>query len=228
MFAGHVGAGLAIAGAERRVNVGVFIAAALLLDGMLWLLVLLGWEQVAIPADFARTHQPDFVFPYSHGLVASLVWSAIAGAVAFVACARLPAARARVAALVAAAVFSHWLLDALVHRPELPLAGAASTMMGLGLWHSMPLALAVEAAIVGVGLLLFVRGNRLPRGKLLALAALTVIMLVFTVVGMTIAPAPPSAQAMAGSSLATLAVVCVLVCWLGRAPHESSPRRGPL
>ena len=225
MFAGHVGAGLAIGSAERRVNVGVFIAAALLLDGVLWLLVLLGWEQVAIPADFIRTHQPDFVFPYSHGLVASLVWSAIAGAVAFVGCARLPAARARVAALVAAAVFSHWLLDALVHQPELPLAGATSTAVGLGLWRHMFVALAVEAAIVGTGLLLFIRGNRLPRGKLLALVTLTIIILVFTVVGMTIAPAPPSAQAMAGSSLATLAVISALVVWLGRAPRDGRPRQ---
>ena len=68
MFAGHVGAGLAIAGAERRLNVGVFIAAALLLDLVLWVFVLLGWESVAIPADFAHTHQAAFVFPYSHGL----------------------------------------------------------------------------------------------------------------------------------------------------------------
>jgi hypothetical protein len=228
MFAGHVGAGLAIGSAERRVNVGVFIGAALLLDGVLWLLVLLGWEQVAIPADFIRTHQPDFEFPYSHGLVASLVWSAIAGAAAFVGCARLPAARARVAALTAAAVFSHWLLDALVHQPELPLAGATSTAVGLGLWRHMFVALAVEAAIVGTGLLLFIRGNRLPRGKLLALVALTIIILVFTVVGMTIAPAPPSARAMAGSSLATLAVISALICWLGRASREGSPRHGRL
>ena len=220
MFAGHVGAGLAIAGAERRVNVGVFITAALLLDGVLWLLVLLGWEQVALPANFIRTHQPDFVFPYSHGLAAGLAWSAVAGAVAFVACARRPPARARVAALIAAAVFSHWLLDALVHQPELPLAGAASTRVGLGLWQQMPWALAVEAAIVAVGLLLFVRASRLPRGKLLALIALTFIILVFTVAGMTIAPAPPSAQAMASSSLATLVVICALVFWLGRAPRE--------
>ena len=56
MFAGHVGAGLAIGSAERRVNVGLFVAAALLLDIVLWLLVLAGCESVAIPSDFARTH----------------------------------------------------------------------------------------------------------------------------------------------------------------------------
>jgi hypothetical protein len=70
MFAGHIGAALAIGRAERRVSVGVFVAAALLLD-FHWLFVLLGWESVAIPAAFANTHQPEFVFPYSHGLLAS-------------------------------------------------------------------------------------------------------------------------------------------------------------
>lgn len=216
MFAGHVGAGLAIARAERRANVGVFVAAALLLDLVLWVLVLLGWESVAIPAHFVSTHQPDFVFPYSHGLVAGLAWSAIAAVAAFALWARTPAARWRVAALVAAAVFSHWLLDALVHQPELPLVGAASAKVGLALWQSMPVALAVETAILVVGLLVFIPGSRLTRGKALALTALTLLILGFTVAGMTIAPAPPSAFAMASSSLATLVVVCALACWLGR------------
>ena len=221
MFAGHIGAGLAIARVERRVNVGAFIAAALLLDLVLWLFVLLGWESVTIPADFTATHQPAFVFPYSHGLLASLAWSAIAAVGASVGYARLQAARWHVAALMAAAVFSHWLLDALVHRPELPLAGAASAKVGLGLWDGMPVALAVEAAIVVVGLLLFIPGSRLSRGKALALASLTIAMLAFTVAGMTIAPAPPSALAMAGSSLVTLVVVCALAFWLGRVPRET-------
>ena len=70
-------------------NVGVFVVAALLLDLVLWLFVLLGWESVTIPANFANTHQPEFVFPYSHGLVASVVWSALAGTAALVWCAGL-------------------------------------------------------------------------------------------------------------------------------------------
>ena len=80
MFAGHVGAALALGRAERRLNVGVLITAALLLDVALWLFVLMGWESVSIPADFVRTHQPEFVFPYSHGLSAGVLWSALAGA----------------------------------------------------------------------------------------------------------------------------------------------------
>ena len=220
MFAGHVGAALAIGRAERRVNVGVFIGAALLLDLSLWLFVLLGWESVFITANFASTHQPEFVFPYSHGLLASLAWSGIAGAAGFFCYAHLHAARWRAATLIAAAVFSHWLLDGLVHRPEMPLTDASSVKLGLGLWQTMSVALAVESAIVIVGLLLFVRGSSLSRAKAFGLAALTALILVFTIVGMTVAPAPPSATAMAGSSLLTLVAVCALACWLGRIPRE--------
>lgn len=215
MFAGHVGAALAIGRAERRVNVGVFVGAALLLDFVLWVLVLLGWESVSIAADFASTHQAQFVFPYSHSLIAAVLWSALAAAVGWAALSRLPA-RGRAAGLVAAAVFSHWLLDALVHQPGLPVAAVASPMIGLGLWRNMPVALAVEAAIVVAGLYLFVGGSHWSRGKSIAIIALGLVTLVFTVIGMTVAPPPPSVPAMAGSSLVTVAVVCALVAWIGR------------
>jgi hypothetical protein len=218
MFAGHVGAALAIGRAERRMNVGAFVIAALLLDIVLWLLVLAGWESIVIPANFAATHQPEFVFPYSHGLLASVGWSAVAAVAASFAGARLGASRWRAAALIAVAVFSHWLLDALVHQPELPLASAGSPKVGLGLWQSMPVALLAEAAVVVGGLWLFVSGSSLARGKRLSFVVLTLLILVFTVMGMTIAPPPPSALAMAASSLATLVIVCALACWLGRLP----------
>lgn len=217
MFAGHVGAALAIGRAERRVNVGVFIAAALLLDIVLWIFVLLGWESVTIPADFASSHQVAFDFPWSHGLAAGGAWSVLSALAAWAAYSRLGPARWRAAALVAAAVFSHWLLDALVHQPELPIAGAASYKVGLGLWQNLPIALIVEAAVVAAGLFLFVPGSRLSRRTSIGLAALCIVILAFTVLGMTIAPPPPSAQAMAASSLMTLIVVCALACWLGQS-----------
>jgi hypothetical protein len=222
VFVGHIGAGLAIGSVERRVNVGAFVAAALLLDIVLWSFVLLGHESVAIPADFARTHQPEFDFPFSHGLAAAIAWSTLAGAFAWIASARLPALRVRVALLAAAAVFSHWLLDVLVHRPEMPVAGADSAMLGLALWDSMAVALAVEAALVVAGLLLYVRDSGLARRRTVALAALVLVTLAFTVAGMTIAPPPPSAQAMAATSLVTIAVVVALIGWLARRPPAAT------
>ncbi len=220
MFAGHIGVALAAARVDRRVNVGMLAAVSLLLDLLLWLFILFGWESVAIPPDFPQTHQPDFVFPYSHGLFASVVWSALAGAFVFLLSKSRVGGKSRSAFLIAGLVFSHWLLDALVHRPELPVTGPASHQLGLGLWHNMPVALVVEAALLFVGALLFFPGCGLSRPKKVALAVLSLLVLAFTVIGMTVAPSPPSATAMAGSSLGTIVLVCVLIGWLGRGASE--------
>ena len=220
MFAGHVGAAMAIGRAERRVNVGVLIFAAMSLDFVLWLLVILGWESVTIPANFNTTHQPEFVFPYSHSFLASVVWSALAGAATFLWYPGLNRAKLRAAAFVSAAVFSHWLLDALVHAPELPIAGASSAKVGLWLWQDMPMALAVEACIALAGLYLFVFGASLSRVKKLWLLVLSLLIVGFTLAGMTIAPTPPSVVAMAGSSLVTIVIVSAVAGWLGRATPE--------
>ncbi len=224
MFAGHIGAALAIGRAERRINVGLFVVAALWLDVLLWLFVLAGWESVTIGADFAATHQPSFVFPWSHGLLASAGWAALAGVAAGTFHPGQGLGRWRTAALIAAAVFSHWLLDALVHVPELPLAGPGSPKLGLGWWQHMPVALAAEALFVVAGLCLYLLGAGLSRARKLWLATLCLVLLAFTVAGMTIAPAPPSAAAMAASSLVTVLLVGAAACWIGAGPDMPQPR----
>lgn len=216
MFAGHVGAALVIGRAERRVNIGVFVGAALLLDLVLWVFVLLGWESIRLPADFARTHQPEFTFPYSHGLVAAMMWSILAGGIALSLHPHLPDGRRRAGLLIAGSVFSHWLLDALVHRPELPLAGNASAKAGLSLWDIPTAGLGAEAIIVLLGLGLFLPGCHPPRRRAAGLAVLSLLLLGFTLAGMTVAPPPPSVAAMAASSLGTLLVTGTLFAWLGR------------
>lgn len=216
MFAGHIGAALAIGRVERRVNVGAFVFAALLLDAVLWLLILLGLETVIIPGNFAATHQPEFVFPYSHGLFAATAWSLLAGIATFLWYPHPGAAKLRATAAVGMAVFSHWLLDALVHTAGLPLAGESSTKVGLGLWQTMPIALVIEAFIALAGLWLFLAGANFSRGMKIWLSVLVLVTLAFTIAGMTVAPPPPSATAMASSSLATLAIVCFLAGWLGK------------
>jgi hypothetical protein len=220
MFAGHVGVALAIGRAEKRVNIGVFVCASLLLDILLWTFILLGWESATLPADFSRSHQARFIFPYSHGLMACVVWSALAGVAALLWYRRLNGRKVRVACLVGAAVLSHWILDAVVHVPELPLAGPASTKVGLGLWKSMPVALTVEGLLVTLGIGMFVPGASLSRGRKTGLCSLCVVILAFTIAGMTIAPPPPSVSVMAGGALATLIVVCAVACWLGHLRNQ--------
>ena len=214
MFAGHVGAGLLLGRGARAVNVGAFVVAALLLDLLLWCFVLAGWERVTVPADFRSTHQASFVFPWSHGLAAACGWSLIAAALVAWSQGPASALRLRAALLIAAAVLSHWLLDALVHVPELPLAGAGSMKLGLGLWRHMPAALALESLLVVAGLWLYLQGSGWVRWRAIVLVALCAVLLLFTIAGMTVAPPPPSVTAMAASSLVTLVVSCGLVLWV--------------
>ena len=85
MFVGHLGAGLAAKRLAPEVRLGVLFLAAMGLDALLWIFVLLGLESVHFPASVGEARYPTFTFPYSHGLVASLAWSAIAFALVRVA-----------------------------------------------------------------------------------------------------------------------------------------------
>jgi hypothetical protein len=223
MFAGHVGVSLAIGRVERSVNAGLFVLAGMALDGILWLLILLGRETVTIPTNYRDTHLAAFEMPFSHGLLAAGLWSALAGAMAGALARRGVATRWRIAMLIAGTVFSHWLLDALVHTPELPLLGATSTRVGLGLWQHMPLALGIESALALAGLWLYLRGSGLVARRSWGLAILVMMVLASTIAGMSVAPAPPSAALMAVSSLVTIAVVAAATGWItaggGSARH---------
>ena len=221
MFAGHVGIALALAAADRRLNAGALVAASLLPDLLLWAFVLLGWESVRIPPDFALHRQPVFDFPWSHGLAASLAWSAAVAASGYAA-----TRRPRAAALLALAFASHWLLDVAVHRPELPLLGPGSPHVGLRGWDHLALAFALEAILVAAGIALLLRGHTLPRARAWGLALLALALLAFTVAGMTLAPPPPSPSAMAAASLASLLLTCALAGWLGRSARATPGRPG--
>ncbi len=81
MFAGHLGAGLLLKRLEPKVGLGSLFLAAMLLDAVLWLLLPLGLESLRLPAHFDRMSDLQFDFPYSHSLLASVLWSAVAALV---------------------------------------------------------------------------------------------------------------------------------------------------
>ncbi|MFN8178286.1 MAG: hypothetical protein U0167_10165 [bacterium] len=201
---------------------GVLVLAALLLDVLLWALVYGGVEKAVVPADFVDRHYLLFTFPYSHGLATSLVWSALAGAITWAATRSWAGDRARAALAVAAAVLSHWFLDALVHVPELPLLGDASTKVGLGLWNHPALALPLEIVITLLGLVLFLSGAHLPRSRAVGLGALVLAVGALTVGGMTVAPAPPDVRRQAVAAGMSILVVSIAAGWLGRASSRRS------
>ncbi|WP_299200569.1 hypothetical protein [uncultured Amphritea sp.] len=216
MLAGHIGAALAISHLDRRVNLGVLVAASLLLDLLLWSFILFGWESVMVPDNYAEQHQLKFNFAYSHSLSAAVIWSAMAGAASFLWYAEHKGLGFRAVFMVSVAVLSHWLLDFTVHNPNIPLLGEASFKVGLGLWDNMPLALLFEGGILVSGLFLFLFAANISALKMSAITIICLLVLATTVVSMTIAPAPPSTVTLAESSLVIILVTCLLTGWLAK------------
>jgi len=157
MFIGHFAVGFAAKRFAPRASLGWLIAAALFLDLVWPLLVLAGIETVRIdPGNTAFTPLDFVYYPWSHSAVMTLVWAAlVAGAFQW----KVGYWRGTVA--IAVGVASHWVLDAVSHRPDMPLAPGLQTKVGLGLWNNIAATAAVEIAMLLVALALYARATRL-------------------------------------------------------------------
>ncbi len=155
MFIGHFGVGLGAKSAAPAVSLGTLILAAELVDFLFPLFVLLDLEAVRVDVGNTRVAPFDFYsYPFTHSLATGLGWSLLAALVYF-------ALRrsARGAAVVAAAIASHWVLDWVTHRPDMPLY-PGGPKLGLGLWNSVPGTVLVEGAIFVAGVALYLAATR--------------------------------------------------------------------
>lgn len=153
---GHVAVAIGAAKAAPRVNAGWLVFAALLADFLLGIFAYFGLEHAIIPADYPSRHYLLFVFPYSHGLLALVVWGAVLG---FFISLGYRSNRSRVFLVIAALVVSHYILDGLVHVNGLPILGENSPKLGLGLYQNMPAELPLETLMVIIGGALFWRAS---------------------------------------------------------------------
>jgi hypothetical protein len=215
MFLGHFGAGFAAKGVAPRVSLGTLFLAAQLVD-LLWpTLLLLGVERVEIRPGITRVTPLDFVhYPWSHSLVMGVAWGAVLGVVYWL------ARRSWRGAIVAGAlVLSHWLLDLVVHRPDLPLAPGTGPRLGLGLWDSLPATLAVELGLLAAGFAIYLRSTRaLDRFGALAPWGLAAFLLGIYA-GNVLGPPPPNTMAIAWVGQAQWLLVA-FAYWLDR--HRQS------
>ncbi|HSM15205.1 MAG TPA: hypothetical protein VLA66_14140 [Thermoanaerobaculia bacterium] len=193
MFAGHFGAGFGAKAAAPRLSLGTLFLAAQFVD-LLWpTLLLLGLEQVEIRPGITRVTPLDFVsYPISHSLAMGVVWGLVLGGIV-----RALGRTTRSAVVVGLAVASHWLLDLIVHRPDLPLAPGLATKVGLGLWGSLPATLAVELVILGAGVAVYLRATRArDRAGTIGLWSLVACLLAIELSNL-LGPPPPSVTAIA-------------------------------
>ena len=192
MFIGHAALALAAKPLAPRANLGVALAAAYWLDLVWPVLLLAGIERVVIAPGVTAFTPLDFVhYPWTHSLAAAAAWSVLFG----LACWKLGR---RAALSMGLLVFSHWLLDAIAHRPDLPLWPGSGTLIGLGLWNSVAGTLVLECALFAAGIAIYARSGARTGIAFWALIG----FLVLAYLGAAFGPPPPSVPALAWSAIA--------------------------
>jgi hypothetical protein len=215
MFVGHYSASFLGKSADKRIPLWVLFLAVQFIDVLWSIFVLLGVEKVRIIPGFTASNALDLYFmPYTHSLLGVLCWSAFA----YVVIQFVPALRGvRTGLIVATAVFSHWVLDLIVHIPDLALYDSVDKM-GFGLWNHREAAFVLEIAVLFAGAAVLYR-KVMHKGRfvgfVILLAAIQVINIYFF-------PPPPSPSAMAISAFVSYIVLTLLAWWVDHAAQPKS------
>jgi len=216
MFIGHFALGLAAKPQAPRVSLAMLFAAAQLADLVWPVLVAAGVEQVRIDPGNTAFTPLDFVsYPYSHSLLTLVIWGLLL-AWGY----RLLAGNGpRAFLVIASLVVSHWVLDVLTHRPDMPLY-PNGPKFGLGLWNVVGLTIAIEGAMFGVGAWLYLRATRardkIGRWGFFSLAAFLLVVYVANAFG----PPPPSVPAIYWAAMIG-GVLLTLWAWWADQHRES-------
>jgi membrane-bound metal-dependent hydrolase YbcI (DUF457 family) len=212
MFIGHFAAAMGTKPAAPRTSLGWLFAASQFPD-LLWPVFLLtGIERARIaPGDTAFTPLAFDHYPWSHSLLMVVIWGVLLGALY-----RLRGGDPRASLVIGALVVSHWVLDWVTHRPDLPLFPGGGPKVGLGLWNYPTATLVIEALLFAAGVWIYARWtparDRTGRWSFVAL----VVFLLFVHVTNAFSPPPPNMTAVAIAGLA----IWLLVLWAAWADRH--------
>jgi hypothetical protein len=191
MFIGHFGVGFGAKKIDNKPSLGTLFLAAQFVD-LLWpFLLILGIEKVEITPGITAFNPLDFTYyPFSHSLFGMLVWAVLFGVIYF-----LFKKNFKSALLLGVLVISHWVLDLIVHIPDLPIFPGGSVKVGLGLWNSIPLTIIVEGSIFLIGVYLYFKStktkNKTGTFALWSLVIFLILIYILNIIG----PPPESAEA---------------------------------
>jgi membrane-bound metal-dependent hydrolase YbcI (DUF457 family) len=218
MFVGHFALAFGAKKYTPQVSLGVLFLACQLAD-LIWPnLVLMGVERFEVePGNTAMTPLNFLHYPYSHSLVALLVWGALFGALYTV----LNRTGTKTALILAGLVVSHWVLDVVTHRPDMPIALGDSMRIGLGLWNAPVLAVITEMLIFAAGIWLYATHtkarDRVGSIGFWALVGFLLIVYWASILG----PPPPSIETVTWSGQAVWLIVA-WGYWVDRHRSQSS------
>lgn len=215
MFVGHLAVALTGTKLSRPTPLVWFVLAANLVD-LIWpIFLLLGLERVRIdPGNTAFTPLAFESYPWTHSLLMGVVWG-----IALAALARWRGVSSAGAWIVGALVVSHWVLDFVTHRPDLPLFPWPNGVYGLGLWNSIPATLIVEGLLWIAAIAIYL-GVRRPRG-IQGQIAFWSFVLISTLLWASgpVSPPPPDEHALARFAL----IGWIIVPWAWWIDRTSDP-----
>jgi len=211
VFIGHFAVGFAAKKAAPGVSLVWQGTAALLPDLLFPAFLLLGWERLRIVGGANPLTAIEFTsYPFSHSLAGTGVLAAGIGLACW-----LATRSGRGALVVAVAALSHWLLDALTHRPDMPLY-PGGPVVGLGLWNSPAATVLVEGSMFIAAVWIYSTAtravDRIGRWALVALIALLALLYVKFITG----PPPPAENAFAFVGLLSGGLFPVWLWWIDR------------
>lgn len=219
MFIGHYAVAFAAKRTVPTVSLGTLFLACEWVDGVWPVFLLTGIEQVRIDPGNTAFTPFDFVhYPWTHSLLMCAAWAVALGAAY-----RLFRPDGRAAAVVGAVALSHWFLDAVAHRPDLPLAPGGETRIGMGLWNSIPATLAVEGALFAVAFSFYLRGTR-AKDKTGSVALWGLVAFLLTAyAGAAFGPPAPGVEAVAWTGLAGGLLTVAWGYWIDRHRENVNP-----
>jgi hypothetical protein len=209
MFVGHYSVSFVARRAGADIPLWVWFVAVQWLDLFFMAFVLTGVEKMRIVPGFTESNSLDlYSMPYSHSLIGAAVLSVLFAGIVAVA---LPAARnGRAITLLALASFSHWILDFVVHTPDLALFDT-HTKVGLGLWNHLAVELALELALIALCAWIYARGaDARARRRVSILAGTMLALQLYSTFG----PTPTSTTAFAITALTAYVLLILGARWV--------------
>lgn len=212
MLVGHFAAGMIAKRIEPNISLGTLFLAALLADFLWCIFMIGGLEQIEIrPGRGAANYLIAYNIAFSHSLITNIIWAAL-----FASAYYLIRRNRRGAIVMFIVVMSHWVLDVIAHKPDMPLAPGVQKYWGLGLWTSVPLTLLLEGGFWLVALVIYTRLTR-PNSRIGVIIFWSVIGFLTLAWYKNIAgPAPPDSSSMAFSSLIFFSLVVIWSYWMNR------------
>lgn len=207
MFVGHFAVGLAAKKVAPKVSLGTLFAAGQCLD-LIWpVLLIAGVERVEVEPGITVVSPLNLVeMPWSHSLLMATIWSLLFGGLYSL------VRKDKVGGIVLGAViFSHWILDAVTHRPDLALYPGSDYLVGFGLWNSLLGTLVLEVGIFVAAIWLYANATQAENRKgsigFWSLIGFLCVMYVGSIFG----PVPEIESAQMGTS--SLALFIPLIGW---------------